>query len=408
MDNLTHSLIGAAVAEAAFQLRKKRESTVQRAPLYSASILANNFPDLDLLYRIFEPGNLTYLLNHRGWTHSFLFSIPQGTLILFAFWLWQTWRGTRWSAATWRALLAVTALGLCLHLGLDFLNSYGIHPLSPFDNHWYFGDTIFIVEPWLWVFLIPLALLSLPRRTKGSAVVAALMVSVFCGGLCVGVRAGMVPLGLAVLIGGTGAGFFLVLQKAQAAVRPWIVIAALTSVIGVFRAGHDFAHAGLERAFHPGNSHLTLADLVLSPLPGNPFCWTFFAVEKGAESYRVDTGVVDLMRTRCARGLVLDGKKLDRSPCYFCSDLDIREYGGYAIKAAELVAQYKTHCRVRAWFQYARVPYREGTEYGDLRFALKGSRNFSSYDSARNPPDECMSYPVPWLPPRSDFLEPSI
>src|SRR4029453_7993236 len=39
------------------------------------------------------------------------------------------------------------------HLALDALNSYGVHPFYPADNRWYFGDAVFILEPWLWLLL---------------------------------------------------------------------------------------------------------------------------------------------------------------------------------------------------------------------------------------------------------------
>jgi inner membrane protein len=47
-----------------------------------------------------------------------------------------------------------------LHMSMDFLNSYGIHPAVPVRiMRWFYGDMIFIVEPVFWVaFGVPLAL----------------------------------------------------------------------------------------------------------------------------------------------------------------------------------------------------------------------------------------------------------
>jgi membrane-bound metal-dependent hydrolase YbcI (DUF457 family) len=42
--------------------------------------------------------------------------------------------------------VGVAALGLLLHLGMDYLNVYGVHPFHPFDSRWRYGDMIFIVE----------------------------------------------------------------------------------------------------------------------------------------------------------------------------------------------------------------------------------------------------------------------
>ena len=34
--------------------------------------------------------------------------------------------------------------GTLLHLGMDFLNSYGVHPFWPIQNRWVYGDSVFI------------------------------------------------------------------------------------------------------------------------------------------------------------------------------------------------------------------------------------------------------------------------
>ena len=39
------------------------------------------------------------------------------------------------------------------HVFLDFLNNYGIRLLTPFDWRWFYGDTLFIMDPWLWLTL---------------------------------------------------------------------------------------------------------------------------------------------------------------------------------------------------------------------------------------------------------------
>jgi inner membrane protein len=49
-----------------------------------------------------------------------------------------------------RALLALAALGIWSHPLLDLLNTYGVRLLMPFSGRWFYGDTLFIVDPWLW------------------------------------------------------------------------------------------------------------------------------------------------------------------------------------------------------------------------------------------------------------------
>ena len=39
------------------------------------------------------------------------------------------------------------------HPALDWLNTYGIRLLMPFDGRWFYGDVLFIVDPWVWLLL---------------------------------------------------------------------------------------------------------------------------------------------------------------------------------------------------------------------------------------------------------------
>ena len=76
------------------------------------------------------------------------------------------WAADRWElgprALRWgtTAALVTACVGMVLHISMDGLNVYGVHPFWPFDARWYYGDLIFIVEPVFWIaFGIPLALM---------------------------------------------------------------------------------------------------------------------------------------------------------------------------------------------------------------------------------------------------------
>jgi inner membrane protein len=36
---------------------------------------------------------------------------------------------------------------------MDFTNSYGVRPLLPFNNRWFYGDLAFVADPWIWLIL---------------------------------------------------------------------------------------------------------------------------------------------------------------------------------------------------------------------------------------------------------------
>jgi inner membrane protein len=51
-------------------------------------------------------------------------------------------------------LLALAYIGCLSHPLFDWFNSYGIRLLEPFSSQWFYGDTLFIIDIWLWAALI--------------------------------------------------------------------------------------------------------------------------------------------------------------------------------------------------------------------------------------------------------------
>jgi inner membrane protein len=50
-------------------------------------------------------------------------------------------------------ILLLSYLGVLMHVFMDFTNSYGVRLLMPFSETWFFGDALYIVDPWLYVTL---------------------------------------------------------------------------------------------------------------------------------------------------------------------------------------------------------------------------------------------------------------
>ena len=48
-------------------------------------------------------------------------------------------------------LILLTYIGVLTHPALDWLNTYGVRLLMPFDGHWFYGDALFIIDPWVWL-----------------------------------------------------------------------------------------------------------------------------------------------------------------------------------------------------------------------------------------------------------------
>jgi inner membrane protein len=146
MDNLSHTLTGLFLA------RTRLGST---SPLsLPLLVAAANLPDVDLLWSF---GQDSYLLHHRGITHSFAgLAVQTGLLAAFAALLERRRAARRREPAPTNAarrLSILCAAGLASHLALDWLNVYGVRPWLPFDARWHYGDMAFIVDPWIWLLL---------------------------------------------------------------------------------------------------------------------------------------------------------------------------------------------------------------------------------------------------------------
>mgnify|MGYP001138101372 CR=1 FL=1 len=148
MDPITHTMTGATLAA----------SGLRRAtPLAAGTLmLAANAPDIDVL--IYLIGNeYDGLAFRRGWTHGPLALVALPFAVLGVALAWDRWvrrrRDPRAAPARAGPLLALATLGVLTHPVLDWLNNYGIRLLMPFSQRWFYGDAVFIIDPWLWLAL---------------------------------------------------------------------------------------------------------------------------------------------------------------------------------------------------------------------------------------------------------------
>lgn len=157
MDNLTHSLVGALIGQTGL----KRKTALAMPML----VIAANIPDIDAIATLFD--GHAHLAIRRGITHGPI------AMILLPLLLWvlilglHQWRmqGHKRSFASmdktaqqvtvhkgW--LLALAYIGCLSHPLFDWLNSYGIRLLMPFSSEWFYGDSIFIIDLWMWLALL--------------------------------------------------------------------------------------------------------------------------------------------------------------------------------------------------------------------------------------------------------------
>lgn len=119
----------------------------------STLVIANNLPDIDVA--VFATHTLAMSFR-RGWTHGVLAQLTLPILLTGAMVLYdRCCRKT--SSPEDRAkpvqLLMLSYLGVWLHVFMDFTNSYGVRLLMPFSDRWFYGDALYIVDPWLYLSL---------------------------------------------------------------------------------------------------------------------------------------------------------------------------------------------------------------------------------------------------------------
>jgi inner membrane protein len=156
MDTITHGIASSALT------RSLTGRAGARAALL-AGVAAGMFPDCDFL---FTPDRLSYLRNHRGWTHSFV-AMP-----FFALGLALIAR-LLFRRARLPALWMFCAAAIASHILLDWITSFGTMFFVPLSRTRYSLDWVFILDPFLTGIGMLTLLAALLWRRRGRAVAAA-------------------------------------------------------------------------------------------------------------------------------------------------------------------------------------------------------------------------------------------
>jgi inner membrane protein len=415
MDNLTHTFIGLAVGHAAwhsYRARTKRPAAAERlrVPFLALSAVANNFPDLDFVYaRTLAPGKLGYMIHHRGYTHTLVTAPLQALLILACFALYARSRRLKLSRVEWAIAAALTAIGPLIHVGLDYLNSYGVHPFWPFDSRWIYGDAVFIAEPLIWLSIIPALLLD--ARSRFSRVFFGLLLA---GALAAMVFSGWIPWQL-VLIGILWCAWTTGLAlKTKGAARALSALGAVAAVIALFLGASSAAREQLREAAATQFPRAKQIDAALSPSPANPFCWTVHTVELEDGSYVSRQGILAvapfmLGAAECPGNAGM-GSALPLSPVNAPPRPELLWDGEFRAPIAEFKELRREHCAFEALLHFSRVPAWGAVNgrpmAGDLRFARRGSDGFAKVELSSDPAREsCAPSLPPWKTPIATFLK---
>lgn len=166
--------MGAALGEAGLKTQTRFGS--------ATLMLAANLPDVDVLVFATDLPSVAF---RRGWTHGVLAQALLPVALAGVVALAGRRRGARFAP-----LLLLAYLGVLTHVALDCLNPYGIRLLMPFSGRWFYGDSVFIIDFWLWLVLGAGVWLSWSRSAPRAALIALTLAVVYIAAMVASARVG--------------------------------------------------------------------------------------------------------------------------------------------------------------------------------------------------------------------------
>lgn len=402
MDNLTHSLVGVVLGAAL----ARKDKTIDRKTAIWTAVLGSNLPDLDALCTLDFSGrisNLDYLLIHRGWTHTLALSFPlalvaTGLGLLFSGALSSKKRHLLTQAQFWK-LSFLALVSLWFHTLADSCNNYGVHPLSPVLNRWFYGDFIYIIEPFILLALIPFGIFISQKKSFKIiliGVVFALIVAAFTLGLV------PIPMGILLAFWGTA---FAFLQKRFKNEKPAIV--GVLTILAVFFIASQTVKSRIKSTMARENPGFQAVQWSASPSPANPFCW--FIVTVGVEnqqSYLAKAGVFSLLPN--AYPWINCFKSSSAAPTSPVAELTwMHEFKKPLEEFTKLRSE---NCRFNAFLSFSRIPtwrMNDPAQPGiftaeDLRYSQLTRAGFSKMDLSPELSCPSLDY-CPWTPPTHEI-----
>lgn len=406
MDNATHALAGACLAQCVLGRLEAPRRTELWLPLHLVGVIASNAPDLDILYTGITEGKLGYLLHHRGHTHTAPAALAFGLIIAWLF-------GTRLPRHARGPLLVVAVASAFLHIAMDYSNSYGVHPWWPLDNHWYYGDSIFIIEPWLFVALaVPIAFSVRTRAMRGLVGIASLIVLA-------------APWFLPVpSVTGIGVALWTALltlawwrHRPQPDPTPWRgrpLALALVGVLTVYALNigtKQLAVAAYVDATASAHRHAgeTPVDLIATPMPATPWCWTILALGTSDTHLISRVARISLLPSLTAPDACpsrREASTAERTAPTIVVNTEprLRLDDEYRLDL-ETLQRLSRDCWSAAYLRFARAPFLvpQTQTLGDLRFDRSKGEDFPEVVFETR--TDCPRFVPPWIPPRASLLE---
>jgi inner membrane protein len=296
MDNLTHSLVGLATAKAGLERLSPGATAV--------CLLAANAPDADVVVLLFAD-RWSFLHYHRHITHSLLGVLLIALLLPLLFWLGDRliakWR-SRPPQVRLKGLVLASLIVSATHPFLDWTNNYGVRLLLPWSSKWFYGDLVFIADPFIWLLLGSVVFLLTARR-KWQLVfwgIVAIVLTYLM--MSTSAERGLAHASLLKIVWFAAITSLVLAYRFGAAERwgrrlawsAFIILAVYWMGLGVM---HSLALKEIQFAAAAiGNTKgESVTDIAAMPTLANPFRW-LAVVETDRAAYRFETSITDEVR----------------------------------------------------------------------------------------------------------------
>jgi inner membrane protein len=276
------------------------------------------------------------------------------------------------------------------HPLMDWTNNYGLRPLLPWDGRWFYGDLVFIVDPYLWLVLGGAAFLLTSdrlRRMIGWSLLALLLTFIVVRASPQRV-AGTGGLTAVRIIWITGVLLLAAVRYAgvQKRLGRGLAVAALSFVVlywGALAWAHSLAYRNAETdsraiAAQQGESFTRVA---VMPTAANPFQWLCVAeTDRAMYRFFVGTG---------GRGSTGDSGKPVAEARQYISPTALERYEKPVGQSEQLVSEASRDPRAQILLGFARFPMARVdadncigqtlVHFADLRYTEPGTSrgNFS-------------------------------
>lgn len=283
MENLAHSLVGLAAAKAGLERLSPGATAV--------CILAANAPDADVMTTWW--GRWVYLHHHRGITHSIVGTLTLGLLLPLLFYggerIVALLRGQR-SRVNLGGLLIASLVATATHPLLDWTNNYGVRPLLPWSARWFYGDLVFIVDPWIWLMVGGAGFLLTSRGWLRISFWTLLALLLTAGMILLPLRNPQLPLPLGVRVVWVVGVVGLIIARLTRVAERWgskVAVAALSLLLAYwvvlgFIHARAVTEAGRMAADFAASRHETVKRVAAMPLLADPTVWRCVAETDGS------------------------------------------------------------------------------------------------------------------------------